>query len=93
MPMNLTAPLDARNFSLPPFAEACLDYADDTWVKAFDHPFVHALAEGELDAERFKFYQMQDARYLEAFADAASLLSTRCTDPDRSEERRVGKEC
>jgi Putative transcription activator len=80
--MDLTAPLDTRAFSVPPFAEACLAHADDTWTAAFDHPFVHALAEGTLEADTFTFYQMQDARYLEAFADAASLLSTQCTDPD-----------
>mgnify|MGYP006290781829 FL=1 len=80
--LSLTAPLDTHAFSVPPFAEACLEHADDTWTEAFDHPFVHALAEGTLETDTFTFYQMQDARYLEAFADAASLLSTRCTDPD-----------
>ena len=69
--MDLTAPLDTRAFSVPPFADACLEHASDTWAEAFDHPFVHALADGTLDADTFKFYQMQDARYLEAFADAA----------------------
>lgn len=80
--LSLTAPIESRAFAVPPFAEACLTHAGDTWDAAFDHPFVHALAEGTLDAETFKFYQMQDARYLEAFADASSLLSVRCTDPD-----------
>ena len=51
------------------------------WGASFEHPFVQQLAEGTLDAARFRFYQMQDARYLEAFADAASLISTRCPDP------------
>jgi thiaminase/transcriptional activator TenA len=39
------------------------------------------LIEGTLDADRFRFYQMQDARYLEAFADACSLISVRCPEP------------
>lgn len=68
-------------FTIPPFAQTCLDAAHDAWGASFDHPFVRALAEGTLDAERFKFYQMQDARYLEAFADACSLISTRCPSP------------
>lgn len=76
------APAPTRAFTVPPFAEACLDAAGDAWGAAFEHPFVRALATGELDAERFRFYQMQDARYLEAFADAASLISTRCPDPE-----------
>ena len=80
--LTLTDPLDTRPFPVPPFAEACLSHADEAWQAAVDHPFVHALAEGTLEADTFKFYQMQDARYLEAFADASSLISTRCTDPD-----------
>lgn len=65
-------------FAIPPFARTCLDAAEAAWQAAFDHPFVRALADGTLDADRFRFYQMQDARYLEAFADACSLISTRC---------------
>ncbi len=67
---------------VPDFGEACLTAAGEAWGASFDHPFVAALAEGTLPAERFRFYQMQDARYLEAFADASSLISTRCHRPD-----------
>lgn len=86
MPETQTSPsppssTTERPFAVPPFAAACLDAAGGAWQASFDHPFVRALADGSLDAERFRFYQMQDARYLEAFADAASLISTRCTDP------------
>lgn len=42
---------------------------------------MEALVDGSLDSDRFRFYQMQDARYLEAFADACSLISVRCADP------------
>lgn len=70
------------NYNIPPFARACLDHARDAWVAAHEHPFVEALIEGSLDRERFKFYQMQDARYLESFADACSIVSTRVNDPD-----------
>lgn len=68
-------------FPVPPFAQECLDAASAAWGASFDHPFVRGLASGTLDAERFRFYQMQDARYLEAFADAASIISTRSADP------------
>ena len=78
---SLTAQIESRAFTVPPFAESCLKHAGDTWDAAFDHPFVHALAEGTLETDTFKFYQMQDARYLEAFADASSLISTRCPAP------------
>lgn len=66
---------------VPPFARRCVEAAGAAWGASFEHPFVRALAEGTLEAERFKFYQMQDARYLEAFADACSLISTRCVGP------------
>src|SRR5690606_25459427 len=41
-----------------------------------------ALADGTLEPARFRFYQMQDARYLEAFADACALIAARCPEPD-----------
>jgi thiaminase/transcriptional activator TenA len=68
-------------FDVPSFARRCLDRSGSTWQAAHAHPFVRALAKGELDSDRFKFYQMQDARYLEAFSDAAAIISTRCSDP------------
>ncbi|HJL44068.1 MAG TPA: thiaminase II [Myxococcales bacterium LLY-WYZ-16_1] len=71
-----------RGFDVPPFARACLEAAGPAWRASFEHPFVRSLASGDLDGERFKFYQMQDARYLEAFSDAAALISTRCPRPD-----------
>lgn len=68
-------------FHVPAFARACIDAAGSSWAASFEHPFVIALAEGSLTADRFRFYQMQDARYLEGFADAAALISTRCAEP------------
>jgi thiaminase/transcriptional activator TenA len=66
---------------IPEFAAACYDAAESAWEASHAHPFVQALIDGSLDADRFRFYQMQDARYLEGFADACSILSTRFTDP------------
>jgi thiaminase (transcriptional activator TenA) len=81
IPSPAEASLRGAAFPVPPFARRCLEAAGEAWGASFDHPFVVALADGTLDADRFRFYQMQDARYLEAFADAASLISTRCPDP------------
>lgn len=80
-PVSTSAAATEAPFTVPPFARACITAAADAWGASFGHPFVRALAEGTLDSERFRFYQMQDARYLEAFADAASLISIRCADP------------
>ena len=70
-----------RPFPVPPFAQRCIEAARGQWGASFEHPFELALAEGTLDPETFAFYQMQDARYLEAFSDAAALISLRCPDP------------
>ena len=67
---------------IPPFANECITAAGNAWQASFNHPFVKSLADGSLDEKKFKFYQMQDARYLEAFADACSIISTRCPRPD-----------
>jgi len=68
-------------FTIPPFAQACIDAAGNAWNASYQHPFILALAEGTLDSDIFKFYQMQDARYLEGFSDAAAIVSTRCVAP------------
>ena len=69
-------------FHVTPFAAACLDHAAAVWGASIHHPFVRALADGTLEPQIFKFYQMQDARYLEAFSDTAALISTRCVRPE-----------
>ncbi len=68
-------------FPVPAFARACIDAAAGAWGASFEHPFVVELAKGTLEPKRFRFYQMQDARYLEAFADTCAIISTRCPDP------------
>ena len=68
------------NLNVPPFAANC--QSASPWGASFDHPFVRALAEGSLEPAKFRFYQMQDARYLEAFSDTCSLISVRCVRPD-----------
>ncbi len=73
--------MSQRGFAVPPFAHECLDGAAAAWGASFDHPFVQQLAAGTLPSELFRFYQMQDARYLEAFADAAAIIATRSPDP------------
>lgn len=68
-------------FTIPPFAARCLEAARSMWGASFEHPFVLQIANGELAPEKFRFYQMQDARYLEAFADTAALIAARVTAP------------
>jgi thiaminase/transcriptional activator TenA len=66
-------------------------FCEDVWgrtaklVRAIhEHPFNTALGEGTLDRDRFAFYIVQDARYLEAFGKVLATASTRATDPDEA---------
>ena len=68
-------------FRIPEFAASCRAASDDIWVAAREHPFVRALADATLPTDTFRFYQMQDARYLEAFSDACAIISTRIVEP------------
>lgn len=72
---------DKTGFTVPPFAASCREAAASVWGASFEHPFVRELAQGTLPAAKFRFYQMQDARYLEAFADTCCLIATRCVKP------------
>ncbi len=69
-------------FTVPPFARECFSRSQQEWVRAESHPFVRALIDGSLDPDRFRYYQMQDARYLEAYADTCSLISVRMRSPE-----------
>ena len=74
--------LPSSAFIVPPFAQRCLEAGASVWKQSFKHPFVVQLIDGSLSTERFRYYQMQDARYLEAFSDVCCVLSTRTTDPE-----------
>jgi thiaminase/transcriptional activator TenA len=47
------------------------------WQAAQDHPFVHALADGSLDRDRFIHYLKQDYAYLQAYARAISIAAAK----------------
>ena len=70
------------SFRVPPFAASCYEAAAKSWTAACEHPFLTSLLDGSLAPEFFRFYQMQDARDLEAYADACSLISVRMDDPE-----------
>jgi len=66
-------------------ASFCAAVWDDTAAlqqAILDHPFNVALADGSLDADRFAFYLVQDARYLAGFSRALATASMRADVPD-----------
>jgi thiaminase/transcriptional activator TenA len=59
-------------------------WADIEQVRAAidDLPFVVALGNGELSAERFTYYLAQDAHYLADYARVLAACAAQATDPD-----------
>ncbi|MDA5194557.1 thiaminase II [Govanella unica] len=59
-------------------------FSDDLWhgidgllTKILDLPFNRDLASGTLDADRFRFYVMQDSLYLNSYSRALSVASAK----------------
>src|SRR5437762_401991 len=57
------------------------------------HPFYLAWTRGELSKEALADYARQYYHHVAAFTTYLSAVHTNCDDQERSEERRVGKEC
>ena len=52
------------------------------WQAQFTHPFVRALGKGTLSARKFRYYILQDARYLEELSRTFAAGSKRATDAE-----------
>ncbi|NKB81805.1 MAG: thiaminase II [Nitrospirales bacterium] len=52
------------------------------WDAQFVHPFVMALGKGTLPLRKFKYYILQDARFLEELARVFAAGAQRATDPE-----------
>ncbi|MFL9843445.1 thiaminase II [Flavobacterium rhizosphaerae] len=66
-----------------------MKWSEEAWQAAqpvyntiLDMPFIKELANGTLDAEKFKYYLQQDAHYLEHFARALAIIGAKLTDVD-----------
>lgn len=47
--------------------------ADQIWRASFEHPFVTGIADGSLALESFRYYVLQDAYYLNHFAQVQAI--------------------
>lgn len=61
-----------------------MKWSNHAWTKAeniYDQiiqmPFIRGLIDGTLEREKFQFYILQDAKYLEDFARALSMIAAR----------------
>ena len=64
------------------FTEHLQQLAKPIWDAQFKHPFVKALGNGTLPERKFRYYILQDARYLEELAGIFALGAQRARDPD-----------
>ena len=64
------------------FSEELRQLADTIWAAQLRHPFVVALGKGTLPPKKFKYYILQDARYLEELARIFAIGSAKATDAD-----------
>lgn len=59
-----------------------LEAAKDIWAEYLTHPFVLGLADGSLDAEKFRFYLLQDYLYLFDYAKVFAQGVVKARDPE-----------
>ncbi|MCA9480827.1 MAG: thiaminase II [Nitrospira sp.] len=52
------------------------------WQAQLNHPFVKALGKGTLPLAKFRYYILQDARYLEELARIFAIGAQRADDPE-----------
>ncbi len=50
-----------------------LDATKEIWHKYTDHPFVRGIEDGTLDKDRFRYYIIQDYKYLEEYAKTFAI--------------------
>ncbi|MHB8573707.1 MAG: thiaminase II [Dehalococcoidia bacterium] len=55
------------------------------WARVDAHPFVTGLGDGSLPVERFRFYMVQDYRFLIAFCRVLALGAAKAADLDTME--------
>jgi len=54
---------------------------EDIFAAILEHPFVLGLTDGSLPKEKFRYFILQDARYLHSYARALSLVGGRAPTP------------
>lgn len=64
------------------FSTHLRELAQPIWEAQLDHPFVNALGNGTLPVPKFRYYILQDARYLEELARIFAIGAQRAEDPE-----------
>lgn len=67
------------------WSDSAWETARPVYEKILEHPFVRALADGTLSAERFRFYLRQDALYLDGYARRLAHIAARLEHKEHTE--------
>lgn len=67
------------------WSDSAWEAAHPVYEKILEHPFVRALADGTLSAERFRFYLRQDALYLDGYARRLAHIAARLEHKEHTE--------
>ncbi len=62
------------------FSETLKEKAGKVWEDCYEHPFLQELGKGTLEKEKFKFYLLQDYRYLIEYAKVFAAGTTKCDE-------------
>ena len=62
--------------------ERLLAATQDIWEGYLNHPFVHGIADGSLDIQKFRFYLLQDYVYLFDYAKVFAQGVVKSRDPE-----------
>lgn len=59
-----------------------LESAKELWQAYYNHPFVLGIQNGDLDKDKFRFYNIQDYLYLLDYAKVFAIGMTKTSDPE-----------
>ena len=68
------------------FTKIARQEAASFWEGSFEHPFITALADGNLAPEIFRYYLLQDRYYLEHFSKLYHLIAEQTNDWEAQEQ-------
>lgn len=60
--------------------ERLLEATEELWAEYNAHPFVKGIADGSLDKEKFKYYMIQDYRYLIDYTKVFAVGAAKADD-------------
>lgn len=67
------------------WSDRAWEAAGPVYRRIIEHPFVEALAAGDLSEERFRYYLRQDALYLDGYARRLAHIAARLTRKEHTE--------